>query len=150
MYNIGLNKVTNQTASLLFWSSHKILQGLHPLHSKIVLLMAAGRHDPSSITKMCSKVKTLHSSLSLNREENLLPQQILCQITQLFNPFDAENNLSHPKQRGRCNFTSHFTLKFLYRYILFNSISIFMVWFGGFYGISTFVGYLMPNPFLCK
>ena len=25
-----------------------------------------------------------------------------------------------------------------------------MVWFGGFYGISTFVGYLMPNPFLCK
>ena len=25
-----------------------------------------------------------------------------------------------------------------------------MVWFGGFYGISTFVGYLTPNPFLCK
>ena len=25
-----------------------------------------------------------------------------------------------------------------------------LVWFGGFYGISTFVGYLMPNPFLCK
>ncbi len=25
-----------------------------------------------------------------------------------------------------------------------------MVWFVGFYGISTFVGYLMPNPFLCK
>ena len=23
-------------------------------------------------------------------------------------------------------------------------------WFLGFYGISTFVGYLMPNPFLCK
>ena len=23
-------------------------------------------------------------------------------------------------------------------------------WFVGFYGISTFVGYLMPNPFLCK
>ena len=23
-------------------------------------------------------------------------------------------------------------------------------WFGWFYGISTFVGYLMPNPFLCK
>ena len=23
-------------------------------------------------------------------------------------------------------------------------------WFGGFYGISTFVGYLKPNPFLCK
>ena len=21
-------------------------------------------------------------------------------------------------------------------------------WMGGFYGISTFVGYLMPNPFL--
>ena len=25
-----------------------------------------------------------------------------------------------------------------------------LVWFGGFYGISTFVGYLAPNPFLCK
>ena len=27
-----------------------------------------------------------------------------------------------------------------------------LVWFGlvRFYGISTFVGYLMPNPFLCK
>ena len=23
-------------------------------------------------------------------------------------------------------------------------------WLFGFYGISTFVGYLMPNPFLCK
>ena len=23
-------------------------------------------------------------------------------------------------------------------------------WLVGFYGISTFVGYLMPNPFLCK
>ena len=25
-----------------------------------------------------------------------------------------------------------------------------LVWFGGFYGISTFVGYLTPNPFLCE
>ena len=25
-----------------------------------------------------------------------------------------------------------------------------LVWFGGFYGISNFVGYLTPNPFLCK
>ena len=25
-----------------------------------------------------------------------------------------------------------------------------LVWFVGFYGISTFVGYLMPNPFLCE
>ena len=25
-----------------------------------------------------------------------------------------------------------------------------MVWFVGFYGISTFIGYLTPNPFLCK
>ena len=25
-----------------------------------------------------------------------------------------------------------------------------LVWFVWFYGISTFVGYLMPNPFLCK
>ena len=31
--------------------------------------------------------------------------------------------------------------------------SLFPICFGwlvGFYGISTFVGYLMPNPFLCK
>ena len=25
-----------------------------------------------------------------------------------------------------------------------------LVWFGGFYGISTVVGYFTPNPFLCK
>ena len=25
-----------------------------------------------------------------------------------------------------------------------------LVWFVRFYGISTFVGYLTPNPFLCK
>ena len=25
-----------------------------------------------------------------------------------------------------------------------------LVWFVGFYGISNFVGYLTPNPFLCK
>ena len=25
-----------------------------------------------------------------------------------------------------------------------------LVWFVGFYGISSFVGYLTPNPFLCK
>ena len=28
--------------------------------------------------------------------------------------------------------------------------SIGLVWFVGFYGISTFVGYLTPNPFLYK
>ena len=27
---------------------------------------------------------------------------------------------------------------------------LWLVWFGGFYGISTFVGYLTPNQFLCK
>ena len=30
------------------------------------------------------------------------------------------------------------------------SLLSLMVWFVGFYGISTIVGYLMPNPFLCK
>ena len=25
-----------------------------------------------------------------------------------------------------------------------------MVWFGWFDGISTYIGYLTPNPFLCK
>ena len=38
---------------------------------------------------------------------------------------------------------------------IFNSCSQFFLkpligWFVGFYGISTFVGYLTPNPFLCK
>ena len=33
---------------------------------------------------------------------------------------------------------------------LFESVIEWLVWFGGFYGISTFVGYLTPNPFLCK
>ena len=30
------------------------------------------------------------------------------------------------------------------------SIMIMVGWLVGFYGISTFVGYLIPNPFLCK
>ena len=48
----------------------------------------------------------------------------------------------------------------IHPYIIFNeksSLYIFMickyiglVWFVGFYGISTFVGCLTPNPFLCK
>ncbi len=31
-------------------------------------------------------------------------------------------------------------------------VFFFFVWFGlfGFYGISTFVGYLTPSPFLCR
>ena len=29
-------------------------------------------------------------------------------------------------------------------------ISGLVGWLVGFYGISTFVGYLTPNPFLCK
>ena len=35
---------------------------------------------------------------------------------------------------------------------LFNLEKVYkmLVWFGWFYGISTFVGYLTPNPFLCK
>ena len=37
--------------------------------------------------------------------------------------------------------------------ILFENVTqqvIGLVWFVGFYGISIFVGYLMPNPFLYK
>ena len=33
---------------------------------------------------------------------------------------------------------------------LYIYIYISLVWFVGFYGISTFVGYLTPNPFLCN
>ena len=29
-------------------------------------------------------------------------------------------------------------------------LRVLVGWFVGFYGISTFVGYLTPNPFLCK
>ena len=36
------------------------------------------------------------------------------------------------------------------RRIKFSVTLIGLVWFVGFYGISTFVGYLTPNPFLCK
>ena len=31
-----------------------------------------------------------------------------------------------------------------------NTIQVWLVGCLGFYGISTFVGYLIPNPFLCK
>ena len=36
------------------------------------------------------------------------------------------------------------------RYIYIFAVSFGLVWFGLVYGISTFVGYLTPNPFLCK
>ena len=32
----------------------------------------------------------------------------------------------------------------------FGCYKIFFGWLHGFYGISTFAGYLMPNPFLYK
>ena len=32
----------------------------------------------------------------------------------------------------------------------FDEFRFGLVWLFGFYGISTFVGYLTPNPFLCK
>ena len=34
--------------------------------------------------------------------------------------------------------------------VILTSARFGLVWFGGFYGISTFVGYLTPNPLLCK
>ena len=34
--------------------------------------------------------------------------------------------------------------------IVFNLVQANPVWFVRYYGISTFVGYLKPNPFLCK
>ena len=33
---------------------------------------------------------------------------------------------------------------------IISTITDSLVWFVGFYGISTFVGYLTPNPFLCN
>ena len=33
---------------------------------------------------------------------------------------------------------------------VFYALLIMIGWFVGVYGISTFVGYLTPNPFLCK
>ncbi len=34
--------------------------------------------------------------------------------------------------------------------LIFIKVWVGLVWFVGFYGILTFVGYLTPNPFLCK
>ena len=34
--------------------------------------------------------------------------------------------------------------------VVVDVIAIDLVWFGLVYGISTFVDYLTPNPFLCK
>ena len=53
----------------------------------------------------------------------------------------SNNSVKHKhavQMQARFNWQKHFYLK------------LFMVWFGGFYDISTFVGYLMPNSFLCK
>ena len=41
-------------------------------------------------------------------------------------------------------------IKTIFLGLFFYSSKLLVGWFVGFYGISTFVGYLMPNPFLCK
>ena len=41
-------------------------------------------------------------------------------------------------------------MDYYYKSDIYRSIFQIKVWFVGFYGISTFVGYLTPNPFLCK
>ena len=52
-----------------------------------------------------------------------------------------------------------FTLHVLLKTRMLNGVTLIislviyfqsLAWFGRFYGISTFVGYLTPNPFLCK
>ena len=35
-------------------------------------------------------------------------------------------------------------------FVQFIKLSFGLVWFAGFYGTLTFVGYFTPNPFLCK
>ena len=41
-------------------------------------------------------------------------------------------------------------VEFLKEFVWFHITWMVMVWFVGFYSISTFVGYLTPNLFLCK
>ena len=43
-----------------------------------------------------------------------------------------------------------FILMVLVCILCIHEMFLSMVWFVWFYGISTFVGYLTPNPFLCK
>ena len=38
----------------------------------------------------------------------------------------------------------------IFTYKIYHHLIAGYCWLVGFYGISTFVGYLMPNPFLCK
>ena len=40
------------------------------------------------------------------------------------------------------------SLEFFFFFFLSLIIALFIGWLVGFHGISTFVGYLMPNPFL--
>ena len=59
---------------------------------------------------------------------------------------------------GQCTFLTHHWISLSSNYphtmilftLLFSCLCVSLVWFVGFYGISTFVGYLRPNPFLCK
>ena len=48
-----------------------------------------------------------------------------------------------------CN-TLWLYLLFEYKGVMSCVINVQPGWLVEFYGISTFVGYLMPNPFLCK
>ena len=56
---------------------------------------------------------------------------------------------SHPLKKEPCLW---FLIKYAYvKNCCMNIAYIYMVtWLVWFYGISTFVGYLMPNPFLHK
>ena len=47
---------------------------------------------------------------------------------------------------GKCNFP--FIVKVKLATVVEGDQKVWFVWLFGFYGISTFVGYLTPNPFL--
>ena len=68
-------------------------------------------------------------------------------------------DLIHHNNIVQALFFIYLCLTFLTEYMCYNQTGdistldgtpLKLVWFVGFYGISTFVGYLTPNPFLCK
>ena len=110
-----------------------------------------------------------HSDFFMMWDENLVPLlysvQLYVILYQLICLFTTENSVLGYNIKGNLMYYRKMgvILKLTPRLILYshhfseistvsiNTIDLDgLVWFLGFYGISTYVGYLTPNPFLCK
>ena len=84
----------------------------------------------------------------MNKNEKLLDKGIKINVFLLL-VNNSENRIIEPSSNSSCG--NLFTLYWgYYQNIVLKSIIWRIGWLVGFYSISTFEGYLIPNPFLYK